>query len=181
MRHDLIGISLLLITLDASAVEAQDGSGAQKPDGSLSQVLRVGQNVNLRNADGDTTRGRVVAVTDDQVVLRSTRRFFRRDTNELFSADAIRTIDAIDSTWNGAVIGAFSGVAVLWWLVEHPPEFNDERVAFFILPMPLWGAVVGGVIDGLLNRRIWDRPTPTVTFAPVLGERRIGLSTRVRF
>jgi hypothetical protein len=175
MRRDRLGIVLLLLTLDVPAAEAQEAVGS----GSLSQVLRVGQTVKVYDVEGDATRGKVLVVTDDQVALAIRRPF--RDSNEVFSADTIRAIDTIDSGWNGAVIGAFGGVGVLWWFVEHPLDPSNVLNAFLILPMPLYGALVGAGIDGFFNKRIWDRPTPTVTVAPVLGAQRLGLTARVRF
>ena len=126
-----------------SAALAQDPGGqtsavedSQKPAGSreaptsfeaLPLTLKVGQRIIVREESGRTTRGKVVSISDDQVVIGDVfvRRWSnlwsrpRREEHAVGSASVTR-IDTVDSVWNGAVIGAAVGVGTL---ASRAPRF----------------------------------------------------------
>lgn len=194
MKRHLGLIIVLLSMFGTPAAQAQDGAdAAQKPGGTgdpllrsseWSQALRVGQGVKVHDDNEQAIRGKVVAVSDDQVVIATPPRWgWQKPTNRMFAKDSIRAIDAVDSPWNGIVIGLVSGAATTWLSWMACGANCSEGAVLLSTLFTFAGGGIGHAIDLRFNKRIWDRLSPTqqVTIAPVLDEHRIGLMARVRF
>jgi hypothetical protein len=82
----------------------------------LPRILRVGQEVKVRDESGRTTRGKCVSISENELVVAG-RQYpfpqFRSRKERVFAKDVVRRIDIVDSTWNGAAIGAAVGAAFL--------------------------------------------------------------------
>ena len=80
---------------------------------------------------GRKTRGRVSSIFGEEVVVTRRRRWFGsfRSPEELvFGADSITRVDIVDSTWNGALIGAAIAPALVYgiwrWEDNTFPDSN---------------------------------------------------------
>ena len=156
----------------------------------LQGILTPGVEVIVRNEAGNKTRGWVSSISDDQVAVFFEERaaFSRRPADRIFAADSIARIDAPDSSWNGALIGAVVGVGL--GLAIYSARTENCNVPG-VCPGALLGGVaalvsvgVGGGIDHrIVNSPIYERPvrTPQVMLAPMLGRDAIGVSARVGF
>jgi hypothetical protein len=152
----------------------------------LPVALKIGQSVMVTDERGRASRGKLVSISDKQLVV-SRKRSFGRRAEQTFPREVVRRIDIVDSTWNGGVIGAATGVGLLGLLVGLGDNASGEAgtaFGFLTLPAALGGALVGGYID---HRRV-DNPIyeqrpqpPRVTLAPVLGRNGIGVVARVGF
>jgi hypothetical protein len=154
------------------------GSGFER----LSKALRVGLNIKVRDEQGQATRGRVLAVSDDQIVIARKRR--GRDAEVMFASDSITSIERVDSTWNGAVLGVIGGVAATWVGWGLCGSCNDGNVlaVFMIGTLPFVGGALGHEIDIRINRRIWmPASEPKVSISPFWGADRFGVAAGVGF
>jgi hypothetical protein len=143
----------------------------------------VGDVVYVTDTAGHTIKGKLAAVTDDAVQV-----YVRADRRNVAATD-IRRIQwqQRDSPLTGVLIGAAVGAAPgLYWLVADPNECTGlcpEEYAFIAV-----GAVIGGVIDHLIKRRVTvytaeaasSRAT-SVRIGPLVTRARKGLQVAVRF
>jgi hypothetical protein len=143
----------------------------------------VGDVVYVTDTAGHTIKGKLAAVTDDAVQVD-----VRADRRNVATTD-IRRIQwqQRDSPLTGVLIGAAVGaVPGLYWLVADPNECTGlcpEEYAFIAV-----GAVVGGVIDHVIKRRVTvytaeassSRAT-SVAIGPLVTRARKGLQVAVRF
>jgi hypothetical protein len=119
------------------------------------------------------------------VVLK--RRFFRSQ-ERVIAEGSVRRIDIVDSTRNGAAIGAAVGagfvVGVYQWERRQPgSNLKGVATALAVLvgfPMSLR---VGLVLDRAINEPIYERQPrkSQVTVSPLLGRDQKGVVARVRF
>jgi hypothetical protein len=194
MKAALAITALLLSTVIPPAALAQDSAtqtGAvgetQKPAGSrepsnsfeaLPLVFGVGQEVKVRDEAGRTTRGKVVSISDNQLVV------VRARVEQAFAKEAVRSIDIVDSPWNGALIGAVGSAALLGAWVKNCESGECVQGRMFPAVIGnLAGILVGGLIDERITKRVYEHQPPTsrVTISPMLGRERIGLVARMRF
>ena len=72
-------------------------------------LLNVGQEIKVKEEAGRSVRGKVVSISSSQLVV-ARRQFpfpyFRLRKEEVFTEDVVKSVDSVDSVWNGAVIGA---------------------------------------------------------------------------
>ena len=99
----LAGILLLMISGTARG---------QTPPTAIDTRLTHGRTISITDAQGQVTRGRVVAVTSDSVTVRKSDRRFDVPFSEVVA------IDEIDHLGNGALVGLIVGaglfVADVW-------------------------------------------------------------------
>ena len=148
----------------------------------LRSALKPGHNIWVRSLDGQVTRGKLVSVSDNELVL-SRARWFRPDEQRSFRADALEWVLREDSTWNGALIGTGIGVAATALLVSSSDE--SERGWLVLWPgaeIVVLGAFVGGLIDALHNETVYQRAAERrITLVPVAANHRFGMFASVRF
>lgn len=152
----------------------------------LPRILKVGQEVKVRHDAGRATRGKVVSISDTQLVVSRKKWFFRRE-EQAFAKEAVRSIDIVDSPWYpGAIVGAAAGVGILAAAIEFQCSPSCDKTGSWVIgsmTIGLMSTLAGGAMDGLLNKTIYERPPATlrVTLAPLLGRERIGVMARVHF
>lgn len=156
------------------------------------RVLDVGQEVRVRDDTGRSTRGRVVAISHDQLVIGNVvvRRWSNlwnkpRREERAIGVASITRIDTVDSNWNGTWVGAAAGVGVMAFL-KKTSLFSDntgQGVILLGVPVVISTALLGGLIDSLNVRPIYERSpqTPRFLVAPMLGPGAIGVSALVGF
>jgi hypothetical protein len=174
----------------------------------LSGVLRPRQPVMVTDADGETHRGTLVAISSADITIQSRVLFRRRE--HTFREENVRRVHLVDSDWNGALAGAGIGVVVTAIGVN---ECDSLDCLWVVLP-PAAGALTGALIDRSLNRLVfrsgpakvgdsvaaWPgadgangerrslvvsglsaaRTPPRVTVVPILGGDRMGAMVRLR-
>lgn len=209
MKASLPFALLLLGTVLTPAALAQDGDGQTggvgKPQEAararalpnsfeaLPLVLKVGQELKVRDATGRATRGKVVSISDDELVvarLQNPFGFFRPRAKQAFARELVQSIAHVDSGWNGGLIGAAAGAGLLAALIqiECSPSCDDnfgrrgrwEVGKFLFVPV---GLGIGWGLDEMINRPVYERQpqTPRVTIAPWLERDRKGVMAHVQF
>lgn len=159
----------------------------------LPQVLETGQEVKIRGDGRRATRGRVVSIAGDQLVIARRQYpfpYFRPRKEEAFTKAVVRNIDVVDPSWNGATLGAAAAIGFLAVSIERDcsPSCNDNFgrpgrwVLGSVMLVPL-GTAAGGLIDSLMNRRVYEGEPqkPRVTISPALGRTGVGLSLSIPF
>ena len=115
-----------------SAVEeTQEAAKAQAVASSfegLQPILKVGQEVTVQDEAGQATQGKVVSISNNQLVI--TRLQDWRLEELAFSEDFVRRIDVADSVWwPGAVVGAPHRRRT-----AHKPRWTKTNRCLDILP-----------------------------------------------
>jgi hypothetical protein len=155
----------------------------------LSEILTPGVEVIVRDDTGAKTRGWVSAVSAEElVVFYEARSWFGREPAlRTFTMDSIGRIDAPDSPWNGALLGAAVGVGVAIWV--YSAQSDDCNVPF-LCPGPglaelsaMSIAAIGGLIDrGIVDSPVYRRPgRPRAALMPIVGRSAMGASVRLRW
>ena len=114
-----------------SADEFLDGAPVTDSFGELALILEPGYQVVVWDEAGRKTQGRVLSISGEEVVVTRRRRFlgfFRSPEELVFGADSITRVEIVDSTWNGAFIGAavtLGAVAVITE-IDCTPSCDDE-------------------------------------------------------
>jgi hypothetical protein len=157
----------------------------------LPRIVKVGQEVIVKDETGQTTRGQIVSVSDNQLVV-ARRRFFRSRVEQVFAKDAVRSLAIVDSTANGVVIGVAAAlglattVAVGCSRSDSCTNGNFGVLGTFIVSSATFvpvGLGIGYATDLARNETIYERPSraPRVTVAPLLGRNAVGLLAHVQF
>ena len=199
----LLPFGFLLLAVVAPDAQAQDAdrqaggvAGIQEPASSQVQsnpfevlplIVKVGQEVKVRGEAGRATRGKVVSISSNQLVVARSRRF-RSRVEQLFAQDAIRTIEAVDSHWNGALFGVAASVGIFVVTTRACARKPDTGVCQGVVAPASLATVlapfIGWGIDDSINTTIYERPSQTpsrITLAPLLGRERIGVTAQVSF
>ena len=155
----------------------------------LPHVIKTGQEVKVRGDGRRATKGSVVSVTGDQLVI-ARRQYpfpnFRPRKDEAFSKDVVQSIDVVDSSWNGALMGAAAGVGFLAATIELGCSATCDNVGSWVIGglifVPL-GTAAGGLVDSLRNRRVYERAPERsrVTIVPALGRSGVAIVAHVHF
>ena len=174
MKRLFASISLLLSAVLPSASLAQGAAGQTAAVGdpqtagrsvsnsfdALPSALKIGQEVLVRGETGRAIRGKVVSISDTQLVV-SRDRAFRRAAHQTLTRNVVRRVDIVDSTWNGCVIGAVAGIGLLAGAVglsENAPGEAGLAVGFLGLFGALGSAAAGCSIDHrLVNNPVYER------------------------
>lgn len=205
MRHLVAFACLVLCTGTTSAVLAQgvddsarSGQGTEDAASlgevlqsfeTLPLVLKPGQTVRVRDESGRMTRGTVVSISNDQLVVddvRVRRGFFRQRREErIYARDSVARIDLVDSVWNGAAIGAAIGIGALAWSIQHARATNSDGLEVWFIGGPVFtlATTIGVLIDARINRPVYERlsQAPRVRLRPLLLRDAKGISAQVRF
>lgn len=156
----------------------------------LPSLLERGHEVIVTDEAGRNTKGRISSISSSRLVLVRRRFRFSRPEARGFARDSVTTIQIVDSTWNGAVLGAAAGVGFLAALIESEcsPTCDDNfgrpgrwmLGGLFYLPI---AAGLGSGIDSMINESIYERQNQTrrVTISPVVRRARKGVVVQIRF
>ena len=112
-----------------------------------------------------------------------------RPTERIFTPDSVTRVDIVDSYWNGALIGAAIGSILAFGIYrwEDSERADSNLKGIYTLGFGtasiLFSIGSSGLVDGLSNRPIYERPSPAsrVTVAPLIGRGQRGLVARVSF
>ena len=151
---------------------------AQEPVHSFQQLqVGVGQAIVVKPDHGRTMTWSVVSLVGDQLQVERRRWNFKIE-RKTFTEQTAARIDLRDSTLDGTLIGGGVGLAGAFIIAQTCQAFGC--ILPFILSVSM-GPGIGGGIDQAINRTIYTPGQPArVTFVPLLGRDRIGLTTRLR-
>jgi len=181
-----IGRRFLLL---AALVLAANDAAAQAPVQSfadLQPLVKPGQQVIVWGDDGRKTTGRVVSLAGNQLEIRRQRRFRFRQERLVLTEGSVGRIEHRDSTWNGALLGAGVGVLMTVLVCKTENYYSADPLLrsclLWISLGPLGGGLVGGAIDGAINRPLYvSAGGSRITLLPLLGRQRAGLAAAIRF
>ena len=174
LKRHLLGAVTASIGLSASSASAQTVATSFEE---LERILRTGQTVEVVDAGGQRTRGKIADLAGASLVVLvpATRTFTEADVVE---------ITAIDRLWNGALIGGAVGAGLATWDYLIDPS-EPGNAAVYAVAIGL-GTAIGAGIDALVNRggRVLyaappQRQTPLISL--VLGHYRRGALVSLRF
>ena len=181
----ILSFVLLLIAVVSPSARGQDVGDQTSSFETLRLVLEVGQEVKVRDEMGHAIQGRVVSLTESQLVV-SRKRFLRSRVERAFAKDLTRRIDIVDSRWNGAVLGGAAAVGLLATGIKFGcTELCDQAGSWFIgiaTFVPI-GIGVGAAIDSLINKTIYEGGPhkSRIVVAPWIEPDRKGVLARVLF
>jgi hypothetical protein len=179
-----------IVTLHALAQGTVDRTGSFE---ALPLVLKVGQEVKVSREGERATRGKVVSISGDQLVIARRQYpfpYFRPRVERTFTKELISGIDLVDSNWNGVVIGAAGAVGfnAAWIESDCSPSCDDNFgkggrwVLGSLLFVPI-GMALGGLIDSLITKPVYGSRsgTPHVSVVPQFERGRKGIAAEFRF
>jgi len=174
LKRHLLGAVTASIGLSASSASAQTVATSFEE---LERILRTGQTVEVVDAGGQRTRGKIAELAGASLVVLvpATRTFTEADVVE---------IKAIDRLWNGALIGGAVGAGLATWdYLVDPSEPGNAAVYAVAIGL---GTAIGAGIDALVNRggRVLYAAPPqrrTTLLSLVLGSHRCGAQVSIRF
>ena len=142
---------------------------------------------------GRKTRGRVLLISSEEVVVMTEPRYFRpfRSPQEHpFRANDVTRVEIVDSTWKGTLIGAARAPALVYgiyrWEDSAVPDSNNMKgLATFVggSLSTMAAILIGRAIDLSINESIYAQPSRVthITVAPLIGRDRGGLMVLVSF
>jgi hypothetical protein len=185
-EHRLIVLSMIAWSWAADGALAQTVDQRAAPTSSFAAakaLVAPGEVVYVTDTAGTTIKGKLFELTDDAVGVK-----IKGDVRSVAAAE-VRRIQwqQPDSPFTGVLIGAAVGaIPGIYWLVADPNECSgmcpEDYAAMSI------GAVIGGVIDHVLRKRVTvytagpssDRPK-SVTIGPFVGRDRNGVQVVMKF
>lgn len=180
--------ALVLWHMGTSCVAAQ--TPAETLD-RLSAALPAGTRVIVRDESGGRTTGRVAGVGPSGLTLAGSDRFSNGRT---FDRASIATITRTDSRRNGLIIGFLVGAAPMAALApginsycyNETPHHCPGLVLTLGSVLGGVGALIGGSIDGAINRDVvYDsrllRSQARLHLSPLLAPKGAGLAVSARF
>lgn len=156
----------------------------------LPALLERGHEVIVTDETGHTMRGRISSISPSRLLVVRKRFPFSRPEAREFAEGSVDRIQIVDSTANGAALGAAAAVGVLAGLIERDcsPSCDDNfgrTGRWFVEGVQLIpiGLALGGVVDSMINQSVYERPHQTRHFAvsPVLGRVRKGVAVQVQW
>jgi len=185
-KHRLIVVSMIAWSWAPEAALAQtvDQRSAMRSSFAAAKAfVAPGEVVYVTDTAGTTIKGKLAELTDDAVEVK-----VKGDVRTVAAAE-VRRIQRQqpDSLFTGVLIGATVGATPgIYWLVADPNECSgmcpEDYAAISV------GAVLGGVIDHLMTRRVTvytaemsSGPPKSVTIGPVVRRDRRGVQVAVRF
>lgn len=167
---------LAAILFVAGDARAQDVSSFSD----LPRVLEAGQRVIVREGDGRVSRGKVVSVDDHRLEIQW-RRWLFAHRERSFTGATVESIKVKDSDWNGMLVGAGAGL-LAGWLVDLQCCRDIPIAPLGAFMGASIGVVVGSLIDQSINEVVYRKTGRSrVTFAPLLGAHRVGLTASKAF
>ena len=185
-EHRLIVVLMIAWGWAADAALAQTVDQRSTTTSSFAGVkafVAPGDVVYVTDTAGTTIKGKLAELTDDAVGVKINGRV------QSVAAAAVRHIQRQqpDSLFTGVLIGAAVGaIPGIYWLVADPNECSgmcpEDYAAISV------GAVVGGVIDHFLTKRVTvytagtsSRPSKSVTIGPFVRRDRNGVQVVMKF
>ena len=185
-EHRLIVVLMIAWGWAADAALAQTVDQRSTTPSSFAGVkafVAPGDVVYVTDTAGTTIKGKLDELTDDAVGVKINGRV------QPVAAAAVRDIQRQqpDSLFTGVLIGAAVGaIPGIYWLVADPNGCSgmcpEDYAAISV------GAVVGGVIDHFLTKRVtvytaWtsSRPSKSVTIGPFVRWDRNGVQVVMKF
>jgi hypothetical protein len=154
----------------------------------LRAVVQDGDKVVVTSSDGGRTRGRLTNLTTSSMVVMTPRFWPWQEPTPRSVADRdVRTVQRIDSTRDGALIGFVAGFlpVLVGACANDDPYVSCAGVLILGGPtVGALGALIGASIDGMLNTTVYRAGTPaisgaTVTLSPSVNTKTAGASLRL--
>lgn len=173
MTNHLLLPALILAGIPVLSTAQPVASFAELP-----QRLNVGDTVTVDRVDGAQTRGHLVRMTPDSLVVKTAA------DDIALASDQVRRISVCcDSLLNGALIGlaagAVLGVSASRSIAENTPSYGFDLLAGGILGGI--GAGLGVGIDALIRTHKTVYQAPRVSAQVSLAPRRQQVSLRLRW
>ena len=155
----------------------------------LSSLLERGHEVVVTDEAGRSMKGRISSISPRGLVLARKRFRFSRPQERVFASELVRTVQFVDSAWNGALIGAAVSLGVVAVMTESDCSRscvdNFGRPGRWVLGstmmVPL-GIGIGRLLDSAINKSVYEQPgRREVAISPLLGRDILGVKARVRF
>lgn len=172
MTNHLLLPTLILTVLPTLATAQAVASFAD-----LSQRLNVGDTVTVDRVDGTQTRGHLVRMTPDVLVVKTAA-----DDVALDRAQVRRIAVCCDSLLNGALIGlaagAVLGVSASRSLAEYTPSYGFDLLAAGILGGV--GAGLGVGLDALIrtHKTVYQAPRVSARVSLAPGRQQVSVQLR---
>lgn len=167
-----------LFTWAATFVVYAQVAAAQEPVHTFQQLrVGVGQAIVVKPDQGRTATWSVISIVDDELQVERRRWNFKIE-RKTFTEQTAARIDLRDSTLDGTLIGTGVGLAGALVIAKTCEDFGCIMPILLSL---LLGPGLGDAIDEATNRTIYTPGQPArVTFVPLLGHDRIGLTAGLR-
>jgi len=184
-RLKIILSFVLFSSVGIQPVAGQDVAARTQSFETLPLVLAVGQEVQVRDETGHLMHGKVVSITNSQLVI-SRKPFLRPRVQQGFGRDIIRRIDLVDSRENGALLGGAAAVGLVATGIKFGCTATCERTGSWFIGIatlvPI-GIGVGAAIDSLINRTVYEGGSQKsrAVVAPWIEWDRKGVLARVFF
>ena len=144
----------------------------------LSTHVSPGVKVIVQLADGRRTTGTLTSIDGDRIGVIRRRWNWRKEQMSLSEESVIR-IERNDSLWNGSVLGVAAGAGVAW--ARCRTSRSDDYSCLAWIPLsPLFGGLIGGLIDNATHQQLYVAPRSGVQLRPIAG-RRVGATVTVGF
>ena len=128
-------------------------AAAQSPTGSFGALavgLRPGQEVIVRGADGERTKGRIAEISPAGLTLTVPDGF--DEERQAFAAGSVASVHKTDPVWNGLFLGLGAGLAATeLWVHDQCGGRGSDRECEVIVSLVGWTALgIGGAVGGAL-------------------------------
>jgi hypothetical protein len=145
----------------------------------VSLILERGHEVIVTESDGKRTRGLVSSVPSDGLMLFRKAGLFSRARDVSYRSENIDTIQVVDSSWNGLLVGLAVTAGSL--LALRSCEGECQGTAAYAGLVGGAAPVAGWAIDDAVNGAVYERGrgTLTVSLAPISQRDAIGAIVRV--
>ncbi len=150
-------------------------------------VIEAGQDVEVRAANGEAYRGRVVEVSPSSLTVAPQSGRGGSDASRTFASSAVQTIKRRDSTAEGFFIGLGGGFAAAWLVRQqmcpNDPECGAIVSLYLGLPITAGGAALGALIDHLHKPTLFESADGRrqVSVAPIIARGTAGAALSMRF
>lgn len=163
--------------------------------GELPRILQPGYEIVVWDAVGRKTRGRVSSISGDRVAVYQRAaspllRLFISPKDRAFPADSVARIDIVDSTWNGALIGAAIAPVLVFGIHRWEETAVSDSNSMKGMATVVFGGIsavlaiaIGQKIDLSMNQPVYQRQpgSSRVTVTPWLEPTRKGVLATVHF
>jgi hypothetical protein len=128
---------------------------AQEATPQLANAVKVGQDVIVRSDDGTTTRGIVIRITPESLMLT------QGELQGSVPAQRIARVQKVDPWWHGAVVGASLGLITTAIMLNDCPKVDDEcrtiAKGFGLIVITPPATIIGALLDRFTQKTLYEK------------------------
>lgn len=150
--------AILALSSPALAQEAlptTEAAQAQNVPSTLTDAVKVGQDVIIKSDDGTKTRGIIMRVTPESLTL------VQGELEGAVPTQRIARIQKVDPWWHGAVVGAGLGLITTAVMVHDCHKRDDEcrsiAKGFGLIFVTPPATLIGALVDRLTQKTLFQR------------------------